>query len=90
MLHIEKKSTKYTYVIGFLNDLWRYRVSDNTWTLIHGSNAFDQKGVYGEKGQASESNIPGARNLGIGWYDPFNHEFWIFGGRGYDYQENGM
>ncbi len=46
-------------VVSELNDLWTY--SSGMWTWIDGSNIVNQPGVYGELGQFSASNIPGAR-----------------------------
>ena len=66
-----------------LNDLWRYRVNDSTWTWISGSSITDQPGVYGEKGDGHIDNVPGARYGAGGWYDSDNAEFWLFGGYGY-------
>jgi len=39
-------------------------------------------GVYGEKGNASPDNYPGARQGAVGWYDSLRQEFWLFGGLG--------
>ena len=70
------------YLIGYLNDLWRYRVNDSTWTWISGSNTHGQSGVYGQKGKASTENVPGARYGAVGWFDDTKRECWLFGGRG--------
>jgi len=43
-------------IIGNLNDLWRYRVNDSTWTWIAGSNTANQLGMYGEKGIPNSAN----------------------------------
>ena len=72
-----------------MNDLWRYRVSDSTWTWISGSNKILQLGVYGEKGKANPNNFPGARYGAFGWYDNLREEFWLFGGLGYDNTSSG-
>jgi hypothetical protein len=66
---------------GFLNDLWKY--SSGQWTWMGGSNVVNQKGLYGNLGQAASSNIPGARNSEIRWTDASGN-FWFFGGGGYD------
>lgn len=70
-------------ILGNLNDLWLYRVNDNTWTWISGSDTVNQPGVYGEKGNASTDNTPGARRAAVGCYDSSKQEFWIFGGHGH-------
>lgn len=66
---------------NYLNDLWKYDVSNNTWTWISGSNTYSASAVYGTMGTASASNIPGARQMSIGWYD--NNDLWMFGAWGY-------
>ena len=66
--------------VGFLNELWRYRVNDSTWTWISGNDTADQQGVYGEKGQASVDNTPGGRSGAVGWFDSSKQEFWVLGG----------
>ena len=52
------------------------------WTWISGSNSINQGGIYGSKGIASSSNIPGAHYLSISWIDS-NNNLWLFGGYGY-------
>ena len=53
----------------------------NEWTWESGSNAVDQPGVYGTKGVASASNIPGARVGTASWTDSSGN-FWLLGGYG--------
>ena len=65
--------------LGLLNDLWRYRMNDSTWTWMSGSNTIDQRGVYGELGVYT----PGARQNAMGWYDSNTQELWLFGGNGF-------
>ena len=60
-----------------LNDLWKY--SNGQWTWMGGSNVGNQAGVYGTKGTAASSNVPGARALGVSWTDT-SVNFWLFGG----------
>jgi len=57
-------------------------MNDSTWTWISGSNTPNERGVYGEKGNASIENVPGAREGAVGWYDDLREEFWLFGGVG--------
>jgi hypothetical protein len=59
------------------NDLWEY--SAGQWTWWGGSD--DQQGTYGTQGNASPSNIPGARYGSASWVDS-NGNFWLFGGLG--------
>jgi len=70
--------------VEMLNDLWRYRLKDNAWTLISGNNTHELRGNYGEKGVPSTENYPGARDRPVAWYDGSLGEFWLFGGYGID------
>ena len=56
---------------------------NSTWTWVSGSNARNQPGVYGEKGNASVDNVPGGRGHAVGWYDSETQEMWLFGGIGH-------
>jgi len=64
-----------------LNDLWRW--DGINWTWMSGSDVIIQPGVYGVKGTANGTNIPGARNSAVSWTDS-NGDFWLFGGLGRD------
>lgn len=68
--------------LGLLNDLWRYRISSNTWTWMSGSNLISQYGTYGTRGVASSNNTPGARGWSATCIDS-NGILWLFGGYGY-------
>lgn len=71
---------------GYLNDLWTY--SGGEWTWMGGSKTQQQPGVYGTKGVASSSNIPGARYGASSWTDTSGN-LWLFGGLGYDVNGTG-
>ena len=58
-------------------------MNDSTWTWMSGSNRADQKGVYGEKGNASIENVPGSREGAVGWFDSSTQELWLCGGYGH-------
>ena len=62
---------------GYLNDLWKFDGSN--WSWISGDNTVDSLGVYGVKGVASPSNVPGARRYAMSWTDS-NGALWLFGG----------
>lgn len=64
---------------GYLNDLWSYNTSNNQWTWVSGTNTLNANGVYGQKGVASVSNIPGGRISSSAWMDQLG-SFWIYGG----------
>ena len=63
-------------------------MNDSTWTWMGGSNAIEQPGIYGEKGNASIENVPGARREAVGWYDSSSQEFWLLGGLGFGNESN--
>ena len=73
-----------TLVIGMLNDLWRYRINDSTWTWVSGSNTINHPGVYGEKGIPNSDNYPGSRSGALALYDSCTQTFILFGGYGFD------
>ena len=54
------------------------------WTWIGGTSSPNQIGVYGTKGVADSSNIPGSRSNVCGAYNSANNTFMIFGGMGFD------
>jgi N-acetylneuraminic acid mutarotase len=68
---------------GLLNDLWKYDLTLLEWTWVSGSNARDPMGIYGTKGTAAPSNVPGARQGGVSWLD-LDGNLWLFGGLGVD------
>jgi N-acetylneuraminic acid mutarotase len=70
---------------GDLNDLWEYSISSGEWTWVGGSDVVTTgvNGVYGTKGTAATTNIPGARQNGASFADTLGN-FWIFGGAGLD------
>ena len=66
---------------GNLNDLWKFDTDSLMWTWISGSSSVNQFGIYGIKGIADESNVPGARYQSISWRDTTGN-LWLFGGWG--------
>ena len=64
-------------------------MNDNTWTWMGGSDTRNELGVYGEKGNASTDNYPGARSQTIAYYDSLRKELWLFGGSGYSASDFG-
>lgn len=65
------------------NDLWRY--SNGEWTWMGGPQRTTpaSSAMYGTKGVAAASNLPGGRYSAVTWTDP-SGKFWLFGGWGYD------
>ena len=68
---------------GLLNDLWKFDPTAMNWTWVSGSDTSEQGGIYGTKGTASASNVPGARSGAVAWIDP-DGNLWLFGGNGLD------
>jgi len=83
-----------------LNDLWEFNSATNEWVWWAGSQSAiapgnsclfsycGQPGNYGTLGVPSRSNIPGARDSASTWIDSSGN-FWLFGGSGFDSQDNG-
>ncbi len=65
---------------GLLNDLWSW--DGTSWTWVSGSDTPNQPGVYGTKGVAAVSNVPGARRSSASWCDS-NGDLWLLGGSGF-------
>jgi len=72
---------------GYLNDLWEFNPTTKEWKWVSGSNtagsnggAESQSGVYGTKGIAAVSNVPGGRFSSVGWIDNGGN-LWLFGGQ---------
>jgi N-acetylneuraminic acid mutarotase len=72
--------------LGALNDLWKY--SSSKWTWVSGSKSAFRKGVYGTKGVASSTNVPGTRYGSVLWMDTEGN-LWLYGGRGNDSRGSG-
>jgi N-acetylneuraminic acid mutarotase len=69
-----------------LNDLWRFNINTSEWTWVSGSKleafTYGTPGIYGAKGVASASNVPGSRDGAASWTDASGN-LWLFGGWGY-------
>ena len=71
------------------NDLWKYNPANKLWTWVSGSSnnsqgAYgNQLGVYGTRGVAAATNVPGARKSANTWIDSAGN-LWLFGGEGWD------
>src|SRR5882762_929529 len=68
-------------LLNFYNDIWRYNIAGNTWTLVRGG--ANNSGVYGTQGTAAAGNTPGAR-WGATTRMDASGNVWVFGGYGYD------
>jgi PKD repeat protein len=64
---------------GDLNDLWKYCVASNEWSLVNGSTASNLPAVYGTLQVSAPTNFPGARFGAISWTDLLGN-LWMFGG----------
>jgi len=68
--------------LGFLNDLWEFDATNNTWAWISGSQA-PSIGIYGTEGVPAATNVPGGRSGALSWIDN-DGQLWLFGGDGSD------
>jgi N-acetylneuraminic acid mutarotase len=74
---------------GNLNDVWKYTISTNQWTWMHGDNSADGAGVYNTKGTADAIGKPSGRFLFGSAGDA--GIFSVYGGQGKDnYGNNGV
>lgn len=70
--------------VGLLNDLWKYNIATQTWTLVSGGSVLsNQNGTYGTQGTAASGNIPGGRQTSVLWVDSSGATR-LFGGFGLD------
>jgi hypothetical protein len=59
----------------------------SAWVWMGGNKSINQYGVYGEKGEESPSNYPGARQGTTSWVDAQGN-MWLFGGDGWNADSN--
>lgn len=65
-----------------LSDLWEFNPSSKEWTWVS-MGVPGGYGVYGTKGVAAASNVPGGRQNMLSWTDAEGN-FWLFGGEQID------
>jgi len=70
---------------GYLNDLWKW--DGSSWTWEGGKNSINERANYGSRGTASSSSWPRGAGGSNFWVDG-NGNFWLFGGRGIDQNNN--
>ena len=66
--------------INSLNNIWKYSIDNNDWTLIKGEATEHAIAVYGTKGTPDNNNKPGGTTNASAWTAD-DGTFWIFGGR---------
>jgi len=74
---------------GYLNDLWKFNTSTNSWAWVKGDSLTDQYSVYGTLGLPDAGNKSGGRNGALSWADG-NGNLWLFGGYGFDGANSGI
>jgi PKD repeat protein len=62
-----------------IGDLWRYKISTNEWTWMHGDTIPVAPPVYGVQNVSGPLNFPGARLVYSKWTD-FSGNFYLYGG----------
>ncbi len=66
-----------------LDDLWMYAPATGQWTWEGGPDTGNASGVYGTRGTAAATNLPGARDAATAVLDA-SGDVWLFGGVGND------
>eukprot|EP01122_Echinamoeba_exundans_P001795 TRINITY_DN11786_c0_g1_i1.p1 TRINITY_DN11786_c0_g1~~TRINITY_DN11786_c0_g1_i1.p1 ORF type:complete len:558 (+),score=66.75 TRINITY_DN11786_c0_g1_i1:27-1700(+) len=74
-------------VAGYLSDVWKYKIADNTWMFVNGTTTLNDVTV-GEWSVASPDNNPGGRSGQVCWFNPTTRRTYMFGGSGYAYTWN--
>jgi putative metal-binding protein/galactose oxidase-like protein len=74
---------------GWMNDIWKFDLTTNLWTWMHGDDVPYQYGVYGTQGVPAASNKVGSRYDIVGWCDAANN-LWFLGGKGNDVTTGGL
>jgi N-acetylneuraminic acid mutarotase len=64
---------------GYLNDLWKFDPTDQTWVWVAGQNTVNSAGDFGTQGVAAAQNSPGARGSASAHVD-LGGNFWLFSG----------
>lgn len=72
-----------TGVVAYLNDVWKYSITNNQWAWVSGDTIYNQYGIYGTLGIPDTLNMPGSRKGAMFIYDNSNSLF-CFGGEGYN------
>ncbi|MBK8612762.1 MAG: hypothetical protein IPN85_04600 [Flavobacteriales bacterium] len=67
------------------NDLWKYEMTNGSWTWMHGDSTGLSTGSYGIIGVADPSNEPPCRSEIIGTWVGSDGSFWMFGGERYPF-----
>jgi hypothetical protein len=70
-----------TLYTGLLSDIWKYSITNNTWTKVIGNRQLDSNGNYGIKEYGFISNMPGSRKFYVNWSDNYGN-LWLYGGYG--------
>jgi hypothetical protein len=75
-----------TIGFGFSNDLWRLNSSMDAfaaWIWVHGSDQFDDLGIYASIGDENPNVFPGARMNMLQFYGSDSRVFYLFNGEGF-------
>ncbi len=67
-----------TTTTGLMNDLWKYNIASNTWTMVKGDNIINVMGAYANANLLL--NKPGSRYQTTGWR--VGGDLYLFGGWG--------
>ncbi|MDH5379922.1 MAG: T9SS type A sorting domain-containing protein [Cyclobacteriaceae bacterium] len=64
---------------SFLNDLWKFNITDHTWVWVHGDTLLNQNAIIGLPKTTGPAYKPGGRQSSLTWTDA-NGNLWLFGG----------
>lgn len=73
---------------SWLNDLWRYNISTNTWTWLKGSSSAYVLSTTGTQGVGAANNTPGSRQY-VSMTRDASGNGWLYGGYGYNSSTSG-
>ena len=73
---------------GYLNDLWKYDISQLLWTKVSGTDFINETDTYGAQGITAATDHPGARQGSVSWFDSRTNSLWLFGGKRLDIYKN--
>lgn len=72
-----------------LNDMWKYNIASNEWTLVWSDTTYNTNGDFGQKGVPSYCNRPLGRLGSVSWYNPASNSMYLFGGYQYNIPGSG-
>ncbi len=66
-----------------LSDMWYYDLDNKIWIWVNGDTLNNHLPFYGNQGEYSINNHPGARSGSVSWSD-YQNNLWLYGGHYYN------